>query len=131
MEASLKYLLSLGVSPSKVSLGIPAYSDYWFPFYDAKTGSRMRGRDLSYAEGSSLLAKRGLQATWDDKQKAPRAEWEEAGVFEYLWLEDARAFAAKLELVSKYHLRGYSVWVLGLEDPATWDVVGRAGGAGR
>jgi spore germination protein YaaH len=131
MEASLRYLLSLGVPPAKVSLGIPAYSDYWYPFYDAKTGSRMRGRDLSYAEGSSLLAKRGLQPTWDEKQKAPRAEWEEAGVFEYLWLEDARAFAAKMELVTRYHLRGYSVWVLGLEDPATWDVIGRAAGAGR
>ncbi len=29
----------------------------------------------------------------------------------------ARAFVAKLNLVTQYHLRGYSVWVLGLEDP--------------
>jgi spore germination protein YaaH len=35
-------------------------------------------------------------------------------------MEDARAFVTKLGLVSKYHLRGYSVWVLGSEDPATW-----------
>ena len=124
MEESLKYLLSLGVSPSKISLGIPAYSDYWFPSYDLKNGSRMRGRDLSYPEGASLLAKRGLHPSWDDTQKSSRAEWAEAGVFEYLWLEDARAFGAKLGLVSRYHLRGYSVWVLGLEDPRTWDVVG-------
>jgi spore germination protein len=123
MEESLKYLLSLGVLPSKVSLGIPAYSDYWFPSYDVKNGSRMHGRDLSYTEGASILARRGLQPTWDDTQKASRAEWDESGVFEYLWLEDARAFAAKMGLVTRYHLRGYSVWVLGLEDPKTWDVV--------
>ena len=42
------------------------------------------------------------------------------GVYELLWIEDARAFAAKLELVRKYKLRGYSVWVLGLEDPKVW-----------
>jgi spore germination protein YaaH len=25
--------------------------------------------------------------------------------------------------VTKYHLRGYSVWVLGLEDPKVWGAV--------
>ena len=39
-----------------------------------------------------------------------------------MWIEDARAFAAKLELVKKYQLRGYSVWVLGTEDPAVWSM---------
>jgi spore germination protein YaaH len=27
---------------------------------------------------------------------------------------------AKLGLVRRYNLRGYSVWVLGTEDPAVW-----------
>ena len=30
------------------------------------------------------------------------------------------SFAERLSLVSKYKLRGYSVWVLGQEDPAVW-----------
>jgi spore germination protein len=57
---------------------------------------------------------------WDDEEKSPVARWSEDGVLQHAWLEDARAFAAKLELVRKYHLRGYSVWVLGTEDPAVW-----------
>jgi spore germination protein YaaH len=51
--------------------------------------------------------------------------WPNAGVYEHLWIEDARAFEAKLELVRKYKLRGYSVWVLGTEDPAVWRSVAR------
>jgi spore germination protein YaaH len=51
--------------------------------------------------------------------------WEDHGVFELAWLEDARAFKAKLALVRQYRLRGYSVWLLGLEDPATWAIIGR------
>jgi hypothetical protein len=39
--------------------------------------------------------------------------------------EDARAFEATLALVRRYHLRGYSVWLLGLEDAATWEIIGR------
>ena len=120
MEECLQYVLSLGVPPGKISLGIPSYSDWWYPSYDVKAGPRSRGRDLSYAVAESLLAKARARAVWDDEQKSPVARWTEDGVFQYTWIEDARAFAAKLELVRKYHLRGYSVWVLGTEDPGVW-----------
>jgi spore germination protein YaaH len=120
MEDALKFVLSTGVPPSKISLGIPSYSDWWYPSYDTKSGARMRGNDISYTKAESLLAKNHAQITWDDVEKAGYAFWSNAGVNEFLWLEDARAFTAKLELVSKYGLRGYSVWVLGSEDPRLW-----------
>ncbi len=124
MESSLQYALSLGVSPSKISLGIPAYSDYWFSAYEPATGSRMRGNDIAYPAVMRIMSKAGAKPQWDDVQKASYAMWEDHGVFEHAWLEDARAFKEKLELVRKYKLRGYSVWLLGLEDPATWGVAG-------
>ena len=126
MESSLQYVLSLGVPPSKISLGIPAYSDYWFSAYDPAGGSRMRGDDIAYPALVGIMARAGARPQWDDVQKAPYAMWEDHGVFEHAWLEDARAFRTKLELVRKYKLRGYSVWLLGLEDPATWSIVGPA-----
>jgi spore germination protein YaaH len=121
MEEALKYVLSLGVPPGKISLGIPAYSDWWFPEYDEKAGARMRGSDISFAEAQAILARSGARVVWDDVQKVPFAAWDDHGVFQYVWMEDARAFVTKLALVRKYHLRGYSVWLLGLEDAETWD----------
>lgn len=120
MEDALKFVLSTGAPPSKISLGIPSYSDWWYPSYDAKAGARTRGSDISFAKAESLLAKNHAQITWDDREKAGYSFWSNAGVNEFLWLEDARAFAAKFELVKKYALRGYSVWVLGAEDPKVW-----------
>jgi spore germination protein YaaH len=120
MEECLKYALSLGVPPEKISLGIASYSDWWYPSYDVKAGPRSRGRDISYAVAESLLTRARAHAVWDDEQKSPVAHWMEDGVFQHMWIEDARAFTAKLELVRKYHLRGYSVWVLGTEDPGVW-----------
>ena len=120
MEDALKFVLSTGVPPSKISLGIPSYSDWWYPSYDAKSGARMRGSDISFVKAESLLAKNHAQLTWDDREKAGYAFWSNAGVNEFLWLEDARACSAKFELVRKYGLRGYSVWVLGSEDPRVW-----------
>jgi spore germination protein YaaH len=120
MEDALKFALATGVPPEKISLGIPSYSDWWFAVYETKTGARMRGNDISFARVTELVEKYSLHPTWDDREKASYAMWPNAGVYEHLWIEDARAFAAKLELVRKYKLRGYSVWVLGTEDPAVW-----------
>ena len=120
IEDALKYVLSLGVPPAKLSLGIPAYSDYWYPSFDIRTGAKMSGNDVSYATAMGVLARNGVTPTWDDRQKTYYAFFDDAGVNEFVWIEDARAFNAKLALVTKYKLRGYSVWVLGLEDPAVW-----------
>jgi len=121
MRQALDYVLSLGVPPAKISLGIPSYSDWWYPDYDARTGPRMRGRDISYATGTGLLARHDVKPVWDDAQKTLYAFWSNDGINEFLFLEDARAFAAKLALVREHGLRGYSVWVLGLEDPKVWE----------
>ncbi len=126
MEECLKYVLSLGVPPARISLGIPSYSDWWFPSYSEKQGSRMSGRDIPFARAESLLAANRVMAQWDSVQKSPHAVWSENGVFQYLWIEDARAFIHKLALVSQYHLRGYSVWVLGTEDASLWPALARA-----
>lgn len=123
IEDCLKFALSLGVPPSKISLGIPGYSDWWYPAYDAKNGARMRGSDISFTRAEEILAKSGVKAAWDNVQKSPTASWSEHDVFQHIWEEDARAFVAKVGLVAKYHLRGYSVWVLGLEDPKTWNAI--------
>ena len=120
MEDCLKYVLSLGVPANKISLGVPAYSDWWYPVYSEKDGARMRGNDVSYATVMDTLAKRGVTPMWDDREKTLYAIWSHAGVNELAWIEDARAFAVKVDLARKYELRGYSVWVLGLEDPAVW-----------
>jgi spore germination protein YaaH len=123
IEQCLRFALSLGVSPSKISLGIPGYSDWWYPAYDSINGSRMRGDDISYERAREILAKSNVTPQWDDVQKALHASWSEHDVFQHIWIEDRRAFLTKLSLVTKYHLRGYSVWVLGAEDPATWSAL--------
>ncbi|MHB8839356.1 MAG: glycosyl hydrolase family 18 protein [Gemmatimonadaceae bacterium] len=125
MVASLNYVLAAGVPPSKISLGLPSYSDYWTTSYDPATGSRPRARDIAYPELMRIIADAGAKPRWDKRQKSWVAMWEDHGVFEHAWIEDARAFKAKLALVQQHGFRGYSVWLLGTEDPKVWDVVGQ------
>jgi spore germination protein YaaH len=118
--ACLEYVLSLGVPRSKISLGIAGYSDWWYPAYSDSLGAHGSGHDIGYDRVTTLLAEAHRTPVWDPVQKAAHAEWESHGVFQHLWIENARAFRAKLALVQRYRLRGYSVWVLGLEDPQVW-----------
>lgn len=120
MLACLEYVLSQGVPPAKISLGLAGYSDWWYAAWDEQAGPRLRGSDISYQQGLELMAAAGITATWDSVQMAPRAMWEVRGVFQHLWLEDVRAFMAKRQLAVARGLRGYSVWLLGAEDPAVW-----------
>jgi spore germination protein YaaH len=124
MEAAVKYLLALGVPPGKISLGLPSYSHHWSATYDAQGGARSTGTGLSWANATGMLAKNGAQPTWDARQKEAYAFWENDGLFEWIFLQDARAFEARLALARQYKLRGYSVWVLGQEDPKVWSLPG-------
>jgi spore germination protein YaaH len=128
MVRALEYVLSLGVPPGKVSLGIPAYSTHWEPSYDPATGAHVWGSGVSWKQAAGLMARGGATPVWDDRQKVSFAAWDNDGIDEFLYLEDARSFAEKLSLVGRYHLRGYSVWVLGSEDPAVWEMLRRRGG---
>ena len=119
-ERSLLYVLGLGVPPAKVSLGIAAYCQWWYPSYETATGARVSGKALSFPTATAVLADAKTRALWDDRQRESMAVWESNGMNEFLAYVDARAFEKRLGLARLYNLRGYSVWVLGLEDPAIW-----------
>lgn len=120
VRANLEHILTLGVPPDRISLGIPAYSGYWAPGYDASAAGtaslRPVYREVSHQRAVELLDRFRATPRWLPDQGTSMAFWEHDGVFEYLFLEDARAFRAKLALLEEYPgLRGISVWVLGAE----------------
>ncbi len=123
MREMIEWVLARGVPPEKLSLGIPSYSDYWLPTY-GQAGARVRGRDISHARALELAATAGAEWIWLPEQGVSYTFWRRNATFDWLFLEDARSFARKLQLLDDYPgLRGISVWVLGTEDPEIWDLL--------
>jgi spore germination protein len=120
VERIIEYLLKEGVPPGKLSLGIPTYSDYWFTDYTEEKGGFSNARQIHYTEVQYLLGKYNAKPQWNTDAGCNYTIWENDGVYEYLFIEDAQSLKLKLELLKKYQLRGISVWALGREDPATW-----------
>ncbi len=124
MEKVIQFVLK-EVPPEKISLGLPFYSYYWHPFYeDGK--AHAWGRGLDHAEAIGLAERYGADWMWNEKEQVYSTFYENEGLYEHLYLEDARSFEAKLRLLKKYPFRGISVWRLGHEDPKVWDVLRRA-----
>jgi spore germination protein YaaH len=118
MEDVIRFVLP-GVPASKISLGIPFYSYRWQPAYQ-NNQAHVWGRSLDYKEAIGIAERHQARWQWDDRDKVSYSFYSNEGLNEYLYLEDARSFAAKMTLVGKYQFRGISVWRLGHEDPDVW-----------
>ena len=126
MRRMLEYALSQGVPPQKISLGIPTYSGWWHPVHDEARGARVAGSEIAWSRAQELLTGAGVATEWLPELGVSYAFWPNEGIYEWLFLEDARSLDAKLDLYAEYPgLRGVSAWVLGAEDPAIWDVLSR------
>jgi spore germination protein len=120
IERVIRHAFSLGIPPEKLSLGIPFFSMSWSTNWSEERKGFSWSRGLSWSAAQELLQEANAKPAWDKVQGSSEARWEKGGTFEYAWIEDARAFAAKLELVRRYKLRGISVWRIGQEDTAVW-----------
>lgn len=114
---------ALGIPRSKLSLGIPLFSMHWSTHWSEERKGYSWSRGLSWNAANTLLESNRAKAVWDSEQGSSQARWENGGAFEYLWLEDARAFKAKLAVQREYGLRGISVWRIGQEDQRVWKLL--------
>jgi spore germination protein YaaH len=124
MKKMADYLKSLKIPLDKISFGIPTYSDHWYPAWNEDKGAHSTRDEISYGQAQHLLKKHNAKLHWLNKQGVYFTHWTMPnGVFNWLFMEDARSFKKKLQLVPKYGFRGISVWVLGTEDPGIWKVL--------
>ncbi len=116
------------VPAEKLSLGIPTGAQRWYVSQEDRIQpelARSYSQGLSYAWALHELEAHNAPLLWNDQYKAAYGFFPSGGTWQWIFVEDARTFQAKLDLVRQLGLRGYSVWVLGPEDPKTWDVAGR------
>jgi spore germination protein YaaH len=131
MRDVVEYFLK-SVPPDKLSLGIPLWSMHWYTRYDPSIPERARSwsETVTWTWGNGLADRNGARLRWDSTQAVSWTYYENGGTYEWLFLENARSFRAKLDLARKYKLRGFSAWVLGPEDQDIWNVLRTESGTG-
>lgn len=124
VRANVDYFLRF-VPKEKLSVGIPLLSFHWYTREDRSIPERARSwnESVSWNWGAGIAARHGAAMQWDSTAASPYAYFSNGGVYEWLFLENARSFRAKFDLAKARSLRGFSAWVLGPEDPAIWDIL--------
>lgn len=112
---TLTYVIDSGVPASKISLGIPAY--YW-SWTVGSSPRRVRSGPFSRVE--ALKSRVHYKGGFDAALGVNWMTFTERRVPYVLWYEDAKSFNLKKSLINLFHLRGFSLWVLGFEDPKIW-----------
>jgi spore germination protein YaaH len=106
------------ISPEKLSLGIPLYNWGWRanPFqkvtaYGTYDGLLYVKKNFQHESGfDEILGGAWLTYFWQNKQYQ-------------IWYQDKQSFENKLDVINKNNFKGFSSWVLGVEDPDIWSAL--------
>lgn len=120
MAAAIKYALQY-VPRGKLFLGVPTYSGYWY-LGSSGNGKRVSVHtdDIDYKRVQEILRDNHIKLRWDEENKINYAIFQRDWLNEFIFVENARSFRAKLNLAKRHHLRGVSIFAIGNEDPAIW-----------
>lgn len=114
VEGVVSYAAS-AIPPEKLLLGIAGYGYEWGP-----RGTRV----VPAREAGALAEARGVGVEWDDRAGEEFFRFtDDAGAEREVWFESERAISLKLDIATRYDLRGVALWSLGQESPGLWPVL--------
>jgi spore germination protein YaaH len=119
------------VPAEKLSLGIPTVSQHWYTSQEDRITPEMArsySATVTYDRARALIERNDGELHWSETHQVAYAFFSRGGTFEWVFMEDARSFRSKLDLVREFGLRGFSVWVLGYEDREIWPLLPAARG---
>ena len=114
MRKALDFTLR-GIPPHKATLGLPTYYHDWTGVGHLTSSS--------YEDALILAQRYGATPVFDQDLDEMHLTYLRNGVNHELWYENGDTLRRKLPLMYEYQLRGISVWRLGFEDPAFWDLI--------
>ncbi len=106
------------IPPEKLSFGIPLY--YWGWTLNPNKKVNPSG---SYNRLTTLMANNQYQAGFDAALSAPWVSYSYGNNQFKLWYQNQQSFTDRLNIIKQNNFRGFSAWVLGVEDPAIWPVI--------
>ncbi|MFT4416288.1 LysM peptidoglycan-binding domain-containing protein [Fredinandcohnia humi] len=129
VEKSIQYALNQDVPPDKVVLGIAHFGRYWIE------GQSYGGFGISNTQVETMIQRYNGTVVFDEISKTPKATVtiKEGDPLTFvggaalspgtytIWFENEESIRHKLQLVSKYNIRGVGNWSLGQEVRGVWN----------
>lgn len=116
VEKSIQYLIKK-VPKNKLVLGVPFYGRYW-----TETN---KGQGIYYTTAMKLINKNKATIQFDSENvsNVTRFRDKSSGKDYVIWFDSADTLLKRVNLVSKYGLKGWGAWHLGQEDIQIWSLL--------
>ncbi len=114
VAATIHDLLADGVPAERLIVGVPYYGHLW-PTATGTLHARTvgQGSDVPLSDAMGILA--SVTPHWDPVQGVTWAAWRENGTWMELYVDDARALAAKWRRYRQLGLLGTGMWTIAFE----------------
>jgi spore germination protein YaaH len=108
------------IPPEKLSLGIPLY--YWGWREGPLKKITVSG---AYSRIVSIMENFRYSLGFDSALGASWLTFIYNGKQDKIWYQDSQSFQDRLDIIKQNNFRGFSAWVLGVEDPGIWGTLGK------
>ena len=109
------------IPAGKLSLGIPLYYWGW-----STTPSEKINSSGTYSRLSQIMSNFQCSSGFDADLSAPWVSYFFQNKQYKIWYQNEQSFNARLGIIKQNNFRGFSAWVLGVEDPGIWSVLNKA-----
>lgn len=119
-EIFLKYVLNY-IPPDKIIIGIATLGYDWeLPYVAGISNVNV----ISFDNVNDLANENKIDIQYDDVSQTPYFTYTTSNLINHaVWFINARTVNATLELVSKYNLKGISIWNITVYNPQLWLIV--------
>ena len=96
------------------------------PFYTRiyqVTDGVSKGQEAGMQQAIDTVTAAGVTPVWDEETGQYTASWSSGNTQYYVWLEEERSFAIRMQAVKESDCAGIACWQLGRELPDIWDVI--------
>jgi spore germination protein YaaH len=97
---------------------------HWYTEQDDEkyeVNARSWSASISHEKAMGIVERHNAKLHWIEDQGVDYTFFDNGGLFEYIFFENGKSFERKLALIPENKLRGFSIWVIGREDPQIWD----------
>ncbi|MCX6722420.1 MAG: glycosyl hydrolase family 18 protein [Candidatus Staskawiczbacteria bacterium] len=109
------------IPADKLSLGIPLY--YWGWSVDSAKKINSSG---TYERLSRLMSNFQHNSGFDASLSAPWMSYFFNNKQYKIWYQNKQSFQDRMDIINQNNFKGFSAWVLGVEDPGIWTVLDKA-----
>lgn len=125
---TITYYLNLGVTPSKLLLGLPYYGREWSTAGpnapSATTGAFTSSRTYAYVKGTPGTYS-AANKKWEANCFNPYYSFMVSGQQRQCWIDDVYSLGRKYDLVKQRGIGGIGIWALGYDNGYTdlWQLI--------